>query len=214
MSKPKPTTRIALNRDYIAATALTVIDTAGLDGFTMRKLGTALGADPMAAYRHFTDQQDLFDGIAEAMFDELEMETLPWQQDWPELMSAYAHRLRSTLRRHPNAVPIFATRPVRSAAAIETGNWMLERLQGVGFTPAVALQFARCLREYVVGHILSHTVAAVAAQRSRKPTPSTPDYNTLAAAADATANTDHFDIGLTAMLDGFRRLLTEITDHP
>ncbi|WP_327094169.1 TetR/AcrR family transcriptional regulator C-terminal domain-containing protein [Nocardia vinacea] len=213
MNKPKPTTRIALNRDYIAATALTVIDTAGLDGFTMRKLGAALGADPMAAYRHFTDQQDLFDGIAEVMFDELEMETLPWQEDWPGLMSAYAHRLRSTLRRHPNAVPIFATRPVRSGAAIETGNWMLERLQGVGFTAAVALQFARCLREYVVGHILSHTVAAVAAQRSRKPTPNAPDYNTLAAAADATADTDHFDIGLTAMLDGFSRHLGEIADH-
>ncbi|WP_433627703.1 TetR/AcrR family transcriptional regulator C-terminal domain-containing protein [Nocardia sp. CA-120079] len=213
MSKPKPPTRIALNRDYIAATALTVIDTTGLDGFTMRKLGTALGADPMAAYRHFTDQQDLFDGIAEAMFDELDMETLPWQQDWPELMRAYAHRLRSTLRRHPNAVPIFATRPVRNTAAIETGNWMLERLQGVGFTPAVALQFARCLREYVVGHILSRTVAAVAAQRSRKPAPNTPDYNTLAAAADATADTDHFEIGLTAMLDGFSRHLGEIADH-
>ncbi|MEV2223205.1 TetR/AcrR family transcriptional regulator C-terminal domain-containing protein [Nocardia vinacea] len=213
MSKPKPPTRIALNRDYIAATALTVIDTAGLDGFTMRKLGTALGADPMAAYRHFTDQQDLFDGIAEAMFDELEMETLPWQEAWPELMTAYAHRLRSTLRRHPNAVPIFATRPVRSAAAIETGNWMLERLQGVGFTSATALQFARCLREYVIGHILSHTVAAVAAQRTRKPTPNAPDYNTLAAAADATADTDHFDIGLTAMLDGFSNHLGEIADH-
>ncbi|MEV6137273.1 TetR/AcrR family transcriptional regulator C-terminal domain-containing protein [Nocardia sp. NPDC051990] len=205
----QPSTRTALNRDYIAAVALTVIDTAGLDGFTMRKLGAALGADPMAAYRHFTDQQDLFDGIAEAMFDELEMETLPWQQDWPELMSAYAHRLRSTLRRHPNAVPIFATRPVRSAAAIETGNWMLERLQDVGFTPAVALQFARCLREYVVGHILSHSVAA---QRSRKPTPNAPDYNALAAAADATVDTDHFDIGLTAMLDGFSRHLGEIAD--
>ncbi|WP_063044946.1 TetR/AcrR family transcriptional regulator C-terminal domain-containing protein [Nocardia pseudovaccinii] len=208
----KPTTRIALNRDYIAAVALTVIDTAGLDGFTMRKLGAALGADPMAAYRHFTDQQDLFDGIAEAMFDELEMETLPWQEDWPDLMSAYAHRLRSTLRRHPNAVPIFATRPVRSTRAIETGNWMVERLQGVGFTPGVALQFARCLREYVVGHILSHTVAAVAAERSRKPTPNTPHYNTLAAAADATANTDHFEIGLTAMLDGFAKNLSQTAD--
>ena len=213
MSKPKPPTRTALNRDYIAATALTVIDTAGLDGFTMRKLGAALGADPMAAYRHFTDQHDLFDGIAETMFDELEMETLPWQEDWPELMTAYAHRLRSTLRRHPNAVPIFATRPVRSAAAIETGNWMLERLQGVGFTPAIALQFARCLREYVIGHILSHTVAAVASQRSRKPAPNAPDYNTLAAAADATADTDHFDTGLTAMLDGFSNHLGEIADR-
>jgi hypothetical protein len=133
------------------------------------------------------------------------METLPWQEDWPDLMRAYAHRLRLTLRRHPNAVPIFATRPVRSTTAIETGNWMLERLQGVGFPSSIALQFARCLREYVIGHILSHTVGAVAAPRSRKPTPNSSDYNALAAAADATADSDHFEIGLTAMLDGFGR---------
>ena len=200
--RPAPTVRTTLNRDYIAAVALTVIDDAGLDGFTMRKLGAALRADPMAAYRHFTDQQDLFDAIAAAMFAELEMETLPWQEDWPELMRVYAHRLRSTLRRHPNAVPIFATRPVRSATSIETGNWMLERLQGVGFRAVIALQLVRCLREYVIGHILSRTVATVAARRK----PTTADL-TQNAPPEVPADPDHFEIGLTAMLDGFGKHL-------
>ncbi|MFQ6326584.1 TetR/AcrR family transcriptional regulator C-terminal domain-containing protein [Nocardia sp. CWNU-33] len=205
--RPAPSGRTTLNRDYIATVALTVIDEAGIDGFTMRKLGAALGADPMAAYRHFTDQQDLFDAIAAAMFAELEMETLPWQEDWPELMRTYAYRLRSTLRRHPNAVPIFATRPVRSATSVETGNWMLERLQGVGFPAAIGLQLARCLREYVIGHILSHTVATVAAQRSRTPAADSDGHRARIAAVDAVTNTDHFEIGLTAMLDGFGKHL-------
>ncbi|WP_405160299.1 TetR/AcrR family transcriptional regulator C-terminal domain-containing protein [Nocardia sp. NBC_01499] len=186
---PAPTTRTTLNRDYIAAVALTLIDQTGVDGFSMRKLGTALGADPMAAYRHFTDQQELFDGIAAAMFAELDMESLPWQEPWRDLMRAYAHRLRSTLRRHPNAVPVFATRPVRSELAIETGSWMVEHLQGAGFSATVADQLTRCLREYTIGHILSHAIATVTAQRTEQP-------------EQATA-TDHFDVGLDAMLDGF-----------
>ncbi|MGO4613686.1 TetR/AcrR family transcriptional regulator C-terminal domain-containing protein [Nocardia sp. 2YAB30] len=205
--RPRPTTRTTLNRDYIATVALSVIDETGLEGFTMRKLGAALGADPMAAYRHYTDQQDLFDGIAAAMFVELDMETLPWHEHWRDLMGAYAHRLRSTLRRHPNAVPVFATRPVRSKQAIETGNRMVEHLQEAGFAPVVAVQFARCLREYVIGHILGHAVGAVAAQRSKKPESGAPEYNSLAAAADAAAGVDHFEIGLDAMLDGFGRHL-------
>lgn len=199
--------RGTLSRDRIAAVALSVIDADGLDGFSMRKLGTALGADPMAAYRHFTDQQDLFDGIAAAMFAELDMENLPWQENWRELMSSYAHRLRSTLRRHPNAVPIFATRPVHSASAIESGTWLIEHLQGAGFAPAPALQLTRCLREYVIGHLLSRTVAA---QRGSAPVPDVPVHHALAAATDAAAGIDHFDIGLAAMIDGFALRRDEI----
>ncbi|WP_280366459.1 TetR/AcrR family transcriptional regulator [Nocardia wallacei] len=153
--------------------ALSLIDDEGPERFSMRRLGKALGADPMAAYRHFTDQQDLFDEIAAAMFAELEMEKLPWQGEWRELMYAYGHRLRSVLQRHPNAVPIFATRPVRSPQAVAIGDRMISLLRDAGFEPPTALQVARCLAEYVSGHMLSWT-AAVTAARSRKPEPNTP----------------------------------------
>lgn len=197
--KRTPPTRTALNRDYIAAVALTVIDETGLDGFSMRKLGIALGADPMAAYRHFTDQQDLFDGIAAAMFAELEMETLPWQEDWRDLLRAYARRLRSTSRRHPNAVPVFATRPVRSPAAAEIGNWMIERLQGTGFEPDHARQLTRCLHDYVIGHILSQAVAAARDGDTTRRGPKSDAREDVTLAEGG----EYFEIGVEAMLDGF-----------
>ncbi|MFI6211792.1 TetR/AcrR family transcriptional regulator C-terminal domain-containing protein [Nocardia brasiliensis] len=189
-SRAAPSRRVALNRDHIAGAALRLIDETGIDGFSMRKLGAALGADPMAAYRHFADQQDLFDAVAATMFNELDMASLPWQEPWRELMRAYTHRLRSTLRRHPNAVPVFATRPVRSESALETGSWLVEHLQGAGFPAHVAAQLTTCLREYVLGHLLSYTIAAVRAE---------PD------AAEDISPADHFDIGVDAMLDGFAR---------
>ncbi|MFG1791142.1 TetR/AcrR family transcriptional regulator [Nocardia sp. NPDC049149] len=192
---PAPTVRTTLNRDYIAAVAVSVVDEQGMDGFSMRKLGAALGADPMAVYRHYTDQQDLFDGIAAYMFAELDMESLPWQEDWRELLRAYADRLRSTLRKHPNAVPIFATRQVHSPSAVETGTWMVETLQAAGFSPAVAPQLTRCLREYVIGHILSRAIATVTAERTGE-------------APLAGLDADHFQLGLTALLDGFGNLRT------
>ncbi|MEV6140075.1 TetR/AcrR family transcriptional regulator C-terminal domain-containing protein [Nocardia sp. NPDC051990] len=197
------TVRSTLNRDYIAAVALSVLDESGIDGFSMRKLATALGADPMAAYRHFADQQDLFDAVATQLFTEMALETLPWQADWRELMRAYASQLRSTLHHHPHTVPIFATRPIRDPAAIQVGDRMVTRLQETGFTPAVAMQLTRCLREYTIGHVMGW--AAAVTGRGRKPAPDSPDYNLLAAAADASVDTDHFEVGLTAMLDGFSR---------
>ncbi len=200
----KQPTRPTLTREYIAAIALELLDTIGRDKFSMRKLGAELGFDPMAVYRYFADQEALFDGIAETLFRELDTETLPWQGPWRVLAKEYAHRLRDTLLSHPHAVTIFATRPVRSAAAIGTGTRMIELM--TGFSPAVALRILRCLREFVIGHALSLAVVQLGERRSRKPGPGSDTYTVLAEAADSTSVDDHFDLGLTAMLDSFARL--------
>ncbi|GAA2778485.1 TetR/AcrR family transcriptional regulator C-terminal domain-containing protein [Crossiella cryophila] len=203
--RPDAPTKPTLSREHIAAVALALVDEIGQGKFSMRKLGAELGFDPMAAYRYFTDQEALFDGVAETLFTELDVESLPWQGNWRELTEQYAHRLRDTLLAHPHAVTIFATRPLRSAAAINTGNRMLELLTGAGFTPGTALQILRCVREFTVGHALTLAVHQLGgAGRSRKPSPDSPEYNLLAKAADAAG--DHFGLGLTAMLDGFARL--------
>jgi AcrR family transcriptional regulator len=207
-TRPSPRVRPALNRTYIAAAALALIDANGLGNFSMRKLGAGLGVDPMAVYRYFRDQEELFDGIAEALFDELDVDSLPWEGTWRAVAGQYCRRLRDTLLRHPQAVSVFATRPVRSRASIDTGVRIIELLQARGFTPTHALQIARCLREFTIGHALSLAVVRLGSQsRSKKPAPESPAYNVLARAADDTEIDEHFDIGLTAMLDGFERLI-------
>ncbi|MEV5328200.1 TetR/AcrR family transcriptional regulator C-terminal domain-containing protein [Nonomuraea sp. N2-4H] len=201
---PEPPTRPRLTREYLATAALALIDAHGLRKFSMRKLGTAVGFDPMAVYRHYDDQEALFDGVAEAMFDEIDVDTLPWDGTWQELVREYCLRLRDTLLRHPHAVQVFATRPVRSPAAIDAGVKMLSELQADGIPPAQALRLTRCLREFTVGHALAIAVTKLGAERrSRKPEPGSPDYNLLAEAADATTLDDHFEPGLTALLEGF-----------
>jgi AcrR family transcriptional regulator len=214
MADRTPPTRTVLNREYIATVALDLIDRIGLAKFSMRKLGAELGADPMAAYRHYTDQEDLYDGIAELLFDRLDTDSLPWAKDWREVSATYCEHLRDTLLAHPNAVTLFASRPVRSPAAIATGNRMIELLHAAGFTPADALRLTRCLREFTIGHALTMAVLTLGADRpsrsssrstgrSRKPAPTDPTYNLLAEAADGATPGDHFEAGLQALLDGF-----------
>lgn len=204
---PEPPTKPTLNREYIAATALALVDEIGRDKFSMRKLGTALGFDPMAVYRYFDDQEALFDAVADTMFAELDVASLPWHGPWRELASAYAYRLRDTLLAHPHAVTIFATRPVRSAESIDTGNRMVGLMTAAGFGAGVSLQVLRCVREFVVGHAITLAVVRLGGERrSRKPRPEAADYDLLAQSADETGVDTHFDLGLTAMLDGFAAL--------
>jgi AcrR family transcriptional regulator len=201
----RPGRRAPLTRDAIVAAALALIDADGLEKFSMRRLGAALRVDPMAVYRHIEDQEALFDAIAETIFEELDVASLPWEGTWREVLQEYCRRLRGTLLRHPNAVIVFATRPIRSRTSIDTGVKMITKLRETGFPPGRGLQIVRCLREYTLGHAQSVAVLRLgAAARSRKPDRGDPDYNVLAEAADGTEPEDHFELGLTAMLDGFR----------
>lgn len=101
-------------------------------------------------------------------------------------------RLRDILLRHPHAVQVFATRPVRSSASIDTGVKMLTKLHAAGIPSADALRITRCLREFTIGHALAIAVTKLGAERrSRKPRPDSPDYNLLAEAAEAAAACRH-----------------------
>ncbi|TWP53380.1 hypothetical protein FKR81_05295 [Lentzea tibetensis] len=189
---------MALDRDGIARAALTLIDSG--EPFSMRKLGASLGVDPMAVYRHYADQEDLFDGVAEALFAAADVDSLRWDE-WRPMLFTYCRRLLDVLLAHPRAVTVFATRPVRSPEAIACGNRMIGVLRDAGFDPPVALQMTRCLREYTIGHALS--VVPPPSRRSRKPRRGSPGYDLLAASADGAPVDAHFELGLNAMLQGF-----------
>jgi TetR/AcrR family transcriptional regulator, tetracycline repressor protein len=76
-----------------------------------------------------------------------------------------------------------------------------------GFTPGAALPILRCLREFTIGHALTLAVLQLGGERrSRKPPPDSPEYNLLAQSADEAGTAEHFNLGLTAMLDSFARL--------
>ena len=196
--------RAGLTCSTVAAATLELIDEVGLEKFSMRKLGQRLGVDPMAAYRHFRNQEDLFDAVAGQIFSEVGLEDLPWAEGWRSLSEGYCLRLRDALLNHPRAVPVFATRPIRSTASIDIGVRMVGIYEAEGFTPADGLRLARSLRELTIGHALSLSARQLGSEaRSRKPSPDEAGYNLLARAADATTFNDHFEVALTVMLDGF-----------
>lgn len=193
-----------LSREGIATRALELIDEVGLNGFSMRKLGGVLGVDAMSVYYYFDNQEDLYDGVAEAIFAEIDLDALTWQHGWRATWQSYATALRDSLLDHPHAVTIFASRPLRSEAAIAVGVRMLALMSDDGIPGAEALRAARCLNEYVTGHAMALTSVNRSAARSRKPEPGSQRYNELAAAADASRRDDHFELGLGAFLDGLQ----------
>src|SRR5699024_2095731 len=141
-------------RTKITIATVELLDEIGRGEFSMRKLALRLDVGPMAIYRHFRDQEDLFDSVVEHIFDQIDLDALPWEDEWYSLAQQYCRSFLSVLLAHPQAVTTFATRPVRSPMSIAAGVRMLENFTAAGFSPADGLRVARSLRELTIGHAL------------------------------------------------------------
>ncbi len=135
------------------ATALRVTDADGLDALTMRRLGTELGVDPMAAYRHVAGKADLLDAIVEAVLAEIEIPEPGGR--WDLWFGQLARNFRSTLLRHPHTLPVVSTRPPVTPAAWQPIEAALGVLVANGFDLQTASDAVDCMSYVVLGHAIA-----------------------------------------------------------
>jgi AcrR family transcriptional regulator len=81
---------VRLDRETIVRAAQRVLDEDGLAGLTVRRIGSELGADPTAIYRHFRDKDELVVELADRAFASLPEPdpALPWQERLRRMLRA------------------------------------------------------------------------------------------------------------------------------
>src|SRR5690348_17723428 len=109
--------RGSLTPEAIVAESLRLLDTEGADGFSLPKLGRALGADPTAVYRHFASKDDLVLAIADRLIEEA-MDGLPAHDCWVETLVDIIRRQRRTYLAHPAAASLSSFRTTGGPAEI------------------------------------------------------------------------------------------------
>ena len=143
-------TRAPLSRLRIARAALAVVDRDGLDALTMRRLGSELGVEGMAVYRHFPNKAAVLAGVVEALLAELVIpppSDVPWQAVFREVSRAY----RALLLRHPHAIPLLAALPLSDPAAARAAGAVMAQLRAAGFDAESALKTLATITSYVIG---------------------------------------------------------------
>lgn len=225
--RPGRTPRPGLTRQKVVAAALRLVDRDGLDGLTMRALGRELGVDPMAVYYHVPNKAALLDGLVEAVWSEMdipESSGQPWQAELEQI----ARAMRDALRRHPNALPVLATRANTSVPGLRVTDRTLGVLLGAGFPPAEALEFVNAAGEFLMGHALSEAGAPLVADAAT----GGGDGEAILAAVDSALAAEHlphlvrtlaqvdlravsmdriFDAGLAALRRGLEHRLDELS---
>ena len=141
--------RGSLTPDRIVTESLRLLDEQGLGGFSLPKLGRALGADPTAVYRHFASKDDLVLAIADRLIEE-SMAGLAARACWVDTVIEIAQRLRATYLAHPAAASISACRTTQRPAEMRVVDILIEAILEAGFEQAEAVRIYRALGDFAL----------------------------------------------------------------
>jgi len=141
--------RGTLTPDRIVTESLRLLDTGGVAGFSMPKLGRALGADPTAVYRHFASKDDLVLAIADRLIEEA-MDGLPAHDCWVETVIDSTRRLRRTYLAHPAAASLSSFRTTGRPAEMRVVDRTLEAVMAAGYEGLEAAVIYRALGDFAL----------------------------------------------------------------
>ncbi|MQA63881.1 MAG: TetR family transcriptional regulator [Actinophytocola sp.] len=208
-TEPKAEQRAPLTRDRIVHAALRYIDTHGLAGLSMHKLGAELNVKAMSLYKYVANKDDLLDGVVEELWLEVE-HGAPAQADWRDGYRSFARALRDMVYRHANAATLITSHVSMPAASLRCIRTQIAAASGNGVPEDRAYAWLRTITSYALGTALNDVAwgagqetcqARTVAELLRAGIP--PDLAEVAeifcGQADAEAQ---FELGLGLMLRG------------
>jgi TetR/AcrR family transcriptional regulator, tetracycline repressor protein len=151
---------VAITQDDVVRTAVQLLDEAGLDGLTLRRLGCELGVSAPTLYWHVRDKRALLDLVAEAITAEPSSPLRPAHgQPWWEWLSDGAWGQYRALTSHRDAALVVAgNRPTQNSLPVIEA--LIGTLVEVGFPPREALESILTIGHFVLGAALEHQAEA------------------------------------------------------
>jgi TetR/AcrR family transcriptional regulator, tetracycline repressor protein len=141
-SRQDASDRITLTPRTVVEGALALADAEGLGALTIRRLANELGVTPMALYWHFRSKEELLDGMAARIFEEVDL-SMDASATWQEQLRALLGSIVDVLRAHPSTAILLSTRTVSSEDGLRATEVALDILRRGGFSPTEATQIAR-----------------------------------------------------------------------
>jgi TetR/AcrR family tetracycline transcriptional repressor len=191
-----------LTIDVITHAALGLLDEAGLDDLSTRRLAARLDVQSPTLYWHVKNKAALLDLVAEAICaDAFDIDpTAPWRDQ----LASGLRQFRALLTRHRDAAALLRARPPGPARLthIETTVGILLT---AGFSPDDAAAISRLLA--------AHVLDSVPARAPGDPGPvidRMADYPNLARVGPAfgrLSDSDLFELGVEVILDGLEQRL-------
>ncbi len=207
--------RRSLTLEAILDASMALLDAHGADALTMRGVADALGCRQASLYRHVRNREELVTLLADRAIS-VASSPPPDDLDWADQAAWSARRFRAHLRRHPGLVPLLRGTERLGPNSLAGQEYALELFTRAGLSPRLAAAAASSLATFIVGSVqfsLGLDAADPGERHHRRLLFSSRDaaaFPLLVRHADILAEIgsgDEFEVGLNALLAGFRNLI-------
>jgi AcrR family transcriptional regulator len=204
----------ALTREKVIEEARALIQEAGVESLTLRKLAARCGVGTMTLYRHMRTKEELLQAVANTYFAEIDLPTVPGEAGgppWHERVADLFREVRRICMKYPELAAIGAAQPVDGIDSFRGADVVLGCLAEGGITGARAIAAFDALGLYTMGFALREakdwSSPEARAQRAARMLALPEEFPHLAEMGLALMNrsaSEHFEEGLQLILDGLR----------
>lgn len=155
LTKKRSDRRKPLTPRRIVDFAFDLIESEGLEQFSMRKLASALRCEAMSIYHYFPSKAHLMDALVDRFIEEMNLpdRDMPWRQRFDALIV----EMRRNAMARPEFFRFFAIHRLNTPGGLWLLDWMLSIWFDAGFTPETAARLFRLTGYYVTGGLLDET---------------------------------------------------------
>ncbi|WP_060714087.1 TetR family transcriptional regulator [Pseudonocardia sp. HH130629-09] len=158
-----------LSREQIVCAAIELLDADGVDGLSMRQLGSRLGSGATSVYWHVGNKDNLVALAADAVFGEVDLPD-PAEIGWRDAIVASSHGLRNVILRHRWLIPVLGAHPTINGKHIASyQNHALTEPFSTCRSGSSGAWLCGCRRRASEPVTCAAVVRAVALQPSRSP---------------------------------------------
>ena len=146
--------RPRFTRDDIAAAAMSIADTEGLDAVSMRRIATEMGAGTMTLYHYVQTKDEVLTLVVDRLLGEVLLRPdEPMPADWRAALTLIARRTRDALMRHPWILDI-TDDPFFGPNGLRHFDELLGALSTLPITLEEKLEIITAVDEFVFGHCM------------------------------------------------------------
>lgn len=206
----------SLTLEAILDTSMALLDARGAAALTMRGVAGALGCRQASLYRHVRNREELVTLLADRVMS-VASSPPPPGLDWAGQAAWSARLFRAHLRKHPGMVSLLRGTERLGPNSLAGQEYAIELFTRAGLSPRLASAAASSLATFIVGSVqfnlgldASHPDESVQRRllyRSRDAAM----FPLLVQHAEILAEVgsdDEFEVGLKALLAGFRNLIS------
>jgi len=151
--KKKTRAQPNLTAERVRDEALRLIEAEGLEGFSTRKLGRALGVEAMAIYWYYPSKEALLDAVVEMLVGKLETPAKGAAPpvDFIDALRTLAHAYRALAHAYPSAFQLLATRRFATEGTYRFLNGLFTLAEQFGLDERTTARFYRIVASYCSG---------------------------------------------------------------